>query len=191
MIYGKIIAFLGWLPKKMSLHTVTVKTSNNLLVITNTSREKIILYVPQMYFRKLIAVKGLVIVPICTVLINRVTKLAAAILEEYHAKMQYKHDCLGVIETCVFFVDNSISIYSHSENSMNTHNMSYFKYGLWYKFSSFMGVTDYKTVGFCVMWRYHYTDQKPKRRSLTIYDFFWKDLEATCWSKCKKLIYIK
>lgn len=117
-------------------------------------------------------------------------KLAAAILEEYHTKMQYKHNCMGVIGTCVFFVDNSTS-----ENCMYTHNMISFKYGLWYKFSSFMGVTDYKTV---FLWVpalcggiTPLTKNPKENYYLTIYDFFWKVLEATCWSKCKKLIYIK
>jgi len=120
-----------------------------------------------------------------------VTKLAAAILEEYHAKMQYKHNCMWVTDSCVFFVDNSTSTCSHSENCMNTHSMSCFKYGLWYKFSSFMGVTDYKTVFLwvSVLCGGITTQTKNPKEDhyLTIYDFFWKDLEATCWSKCKKL----
>jgi len=71
--------------------------------------------------------------------------------------------------------------------------MSCFKNGLWYKFSSFMGVTDYKTFFLWVSALGGGTQPKNPKEDhyLTICDFFWKDLEATCWSKCIILIYIK
>jgi len=54
-----------------------------------------------------------------------------------------------------------------------------------------MGVTDYKTVFLwvSVLCGGITTQTKNPKEDhyLTIYDFFWKDLEATCWSKCKKL----
>jgi hypothetical protein len=85
------MAFSGCLLKKASLHTVTVKASNHLLVVIDTSRENHYILCSLNVFQKINSSQRNL--PFSQyVLINRETKLAAALLEESRSNMKYKHN---------------------------------------------------------------------------------------------------